>query len=375
MFDGGIVVRQGVRWLRAVAVLALVWMGGPVSAATVSAAGGTTVGPAQINAIGHPRLCWQATGNGAPVVLAACDSAVQAQQWSLTPDGVLMNGIGYCLEALTGEHHGVPLYIDFADQCGGDRGQVWQYDGRTGQLTNAGTSICAGLSGQVSAGTEIERLTCRTSPRWSIGYSAVTVKPGTGVGRVGGTFNASVTVANAASAQMAYGVTVSLTVPGALALTGLRATAGWTCDLRTVSCTGNLPSGASGQIDAAGRVPGDVRPGASFPVSAHVSVNGTSQQAGTVPTAASWRIAVHAAPPGSTSARQASSGSTVSSPLVAVVAGIFIVGTALLITAARRKPHPARPRGRHVASKAALPPRTPPPTAVPMRRKRREPVR
>jgi len=34
--------------------------GGPASAS-----GGTTVGPMQINPVGHPRLCWQATGNGA----------------------------------------------------------------------------------------------------------------------------------------------------------------------------------------------------------------------------------------------------------------------------------------------------------------------
>ena len=273
---------------------------GATSAATTSAAGGTTIGPVQINAVGHPGLCWESTGNGAPVALASCDSAIQDQQWSLTPNGVLMNGIGYCLEALTGQQHGVPLYIDFADQCGGDSGQVWQYDGRTGQLSNAGTSICAGLSGPVYSGVEIERLTCRNSPRWSIGYSAVTLKPGTGSGPVGGTFSASVTVANAASAQLAYGVIVRLTLPHALALADLHGTggaAGWACDLRTVTCTGSLPSGASGHIEVTGRVPPDVRPGASYPVSAHVSVAGTSQQAGTVRTTASLRVAVHAAPP------------------------------------------------------------------------------
>jgi hypothetical protein len=339
----------------AVAVLALVQLGGPASAATMSAAGGTTVGPAQINTIGHPGLCWQATGNGAPIVLATCDAALQSQQWSLTGNGVVMNGIGYCLEALTGQQHGVPLYIDFADQCGGDRGQVWQYNGRTGQLSNAGTSICASLSSPVSSGVQIERLTCRNGPRWSIGYSAVTLQPGTGRGPVGGTFNASVAVANAASAQMAYGVTVRLTLPRALALTGLHGTdgaAGWSCDLRTVTCTGSLPSGASGDIDVTGRVPDDVRPGASYPVSAHVSVDGTSQQPGTVQTTASLRVAVHAAPPGAAGTGQAGSQSMVSSPLVAVVAGILVLGTALLAAAARRKPHPANRRGRHVARKA-----------------------
>ena len=328
--------------------------GRPASAATTSAAGGTTIGPVQINAIGHPGLCWESTGNGAPVALAVCDSAIQDQQWSLTPNGVLMNGIGYCLEALTGQQHGVPLYIDFADQCGGDRGQVWQYDGRTGQLSNAGTSICAGLSGPVYSGVQIERLTCRNSPRWSIGYSAVTLKPGTGSGPVGGIFSASVTVANAASAQLAYGVIVRLTLPRALALAGLHGTggaAGWACDLRTVTCTGSLPSGASGHIEVTGRVPGDVRPGASYPVSAHVSVAGTSQQPGTVRTTASLAVAVHAAPPAAAGARQAGSGSIVSSPLLATVAGVLVLGTVLLVAAARRKSHPAKRRGLHVACK------------------------
>jgi Ricin-type beta-trefoil lectin domain len=377
---GGIVASRGVRWLGVVvagAVLALIQMGGPASAATMSAAGGTTIGPFQINAVGHPDLCWESTGNGGPVALAACDSAIQDQQWSLTPDGVLMNGIGYCLEALTGQPHGVPLYIDFADQCAGDRGQVWQYNGRTGQLSNAGGSICAGLEGSVVSGAQIERLTCRNDPRWSIGYGAVTLQPGTGGGPVGGTFSASVTVANAASAQMAYGVTVRLAVPRALTLTGLHGTggaAGLACDLRTATCTGNLPSGASGPIAVAGRVPGDVRPGASYPMSADVSVGGTSQQPGTVRTTASLRVAVHAAPPAAAGADQRGSQSIVSSPLIAVVAGILVLGTALLVTAARRKQHPAKRRGRHVASKALQPP-TPSPSDVPLRRKRREPVR
>jgi hypothetical protein len=374
------VARQGVRWLRAivaVAVLALVQLGGPASAAVMSAAGGTTIGPVQISAIGHRDLCWESTGNGATVALATCDSAIQDQQWSLTPDGVLMNGIGYCLEALPGQPHGVPLYIDFADQCGGDRGQVWQYNGRTGQLVNAGTSICAGLEGSVVSGAQIVRLTCRNGPRWSIGYSAVTVAPGTGSGPVGGTFNASVTVANAATAQMAYGATVRLTVPRALALTGLHGTggaAGLACNLRTATCTGTLPSGASGRIDVAGRVPGDVRPGASYPVSAHVSVGGTSQQPGTVRTTASLRVAVHAAPPAAVGAEQRGSQSIVSSPLIAVVAGILVLGTVLLVAAARRKQHPAKGRGRHVASKE-LPPPASSPSAVPLRWKGREPGR
>ena len=53
----------------------------------------------QISALGHPRLCWQAAGNGSAVTLEHCDRMLQGQQWSLTPDGVLMNGNGYCTPA------------------------------------------------------------------------------------------------------------------------------------------------------------------------------------------------------------------------------------------------------------------------------------
>jgi hypothetical protein len=105
-----------VRWFRAVCAVAVVTLalppGGDAAAAVSSpAGGGTTIGPVQINAIGHPRLCWQATGNGAPIVLAARDSALPTQQWSLTADGVMMNGFGYCLEARPGQPRGVPLDI------------------------------------------------------------------------------------------------------------------------------------------------------------------------------------------------------------------------------------------------------------------------
>lgn len=62
-----------------------------------------------------------------------------------------MNGIGYCLEARSGQPAGVPLFIDFASQCGGSRGQVWRYTGTTGHLSSLGS--CAGLAGRVSAGS------------------------------------------------------------------------------------------------------------------------------------------------------------------------------------------------------------------------------
>jgi len=64
----------------------------------------------------------------------------------------------------------------------------------------------------------------------------------------------------------------------------------------------------------------------------------------------------------------------VSSPLIAVVAGILVLGTVLMIVATRRKPNHSKQRGRHVASRP-LPPPALPPGAVPIRRKGREPVR
>ena len=143
-----------------------------------------------------PRLCWQAGGNGSGVTLERCDPALQGQQWSLTSDGVVMNGNGYCLEA----GPATALYIDFAGQCAGDgpepgsgpgqggRGQVWQY--RAGQLASAGTGACAGPGGPVAPGAPILRRPCSSlgpaGSRWSIGYSAVTVKPGPGPGAIAG---------------------------------------------------------------------------------------------------------------------------------------------------------------------------------------------
>ncbi len=210
---------------------------GPARASGSTRAAGPAIGPVQINLVGHPRLCWQAGGNGSDVTLERCDPAVAGQQWSLTSNGVVMNGNGYCLEA------GLPaaLYIDFAGQCAGEgsgngqigRGQVWQY--RAGQLASAGTGACAGAGRPVAPGAPVVRRPC-SSPgpagsRWSIGYSAVTVAPGPGGGAIGGpadrpqpasgaiggpargAFTASVTVANAASAPAAYGVAVTFSLP------------------------------------------------------------------------------------------------------------------------------------------------------------------
>jgi hypothetical protein len=301
----------------------------------------------QINPVGHPHLCWQAGGNGSGVTLERCDPVLQGQQWSLTSDGVVMNGNGYCLEAGPAS----ALYIDFAGQCAGSgpgpgqggRGQVWQY--RAGQLASAGTGACAGPGGPVAAGAPILRRPCPAGSRWSIGYSAVTVAPGPGGGQRGpdgGTFTASVTVADAASAQAAYGVAVTFSLPPHLSASGLHVTlpraAGWTCDVRRVTCTGTLPSGASGQVAVTGLL-GAARPGGSYTVRARAAVTGTSQRPGTPRTATtSLTVPVHSAP-----AHPAAH-----SPLLPIAAaGALLLAGALLVYITRRRPrHAARPRSR-----------------------------
>jgi hypothetical protein len=74
--------------VNAVEVLALILFGLLLGATAPASAGtGTTIGPMQIKPIGHPDLCWQAFGNGAPIQLETCDPALQNQVWSLTPNG------------------------------------------------------------------------------------------------------------------------------------------------------------------------------------------------------------------------------------------------------------------------------------------------
>jgi hypothetical protein len=365
------VPRVGIRRLGA--ALATAFLGATIAAAlpasTPSAgaapAGGTTStnGAAQINVLGHPSLCWQAWGNGSPVTLATCDAASQGQQWSLSDDGVLLNGNGYCLEAAA--TRGAPLFIDFAGQCGGGRGQVWRY--RSGQLASPATGACAGLSGRAQAGASLVRRPCpsaKTAERpstthWSIGYSAVTLTPGTGSGPAGGTFTSSLTVANAASAQAAYGVAVRLTLPpgshptslhtsgpdatGSSTASGPDATgpdasgsstaSGWTCDLRTVTCTGNLVAGASGRITLAGALPSGAQSGGSVAVAARVTVTGTSQRPGHHRTTATVAVAVQAPAPAPASGPAGRPGL----PLIAVAAGALLLGGLVLVGLTRRR--------------------------------------
>jgi hypothetical protein len=265
-----------------------------------------------------------------------------------------MNGNGYCLEA----GPATALYIDFAGQCAGSgpgprpgheqggRGQVWQY--RAGQLASAGTGACAGPGGPVAAGAPILRRPCSSlgpaDSRWSIGYSAVTMAPGPGRGQSGpdgGTFTASVTVTDAVSAQAAYGVAVTFSLPPHLSASGLHVTgaAGWICDVRRVTCTGTLPSGASGQVTVTGRL-GAARPGTSCTVRARAAVTGTSQRPGAHSiTSASLTVPVRPAPP-----RPAARSALL--PIAAVAAALLLAGGLLLYLARRRPRHAARSRSR-----------------------------
>ncbi|HYZ57895.1 MAG TPA: RICIN domain-containing protein [Streptosporangiaceae bacterium] len=317
---------------------------------TSQPAAGTNIGPAQINLLRRPGLCWQANGNGAPITLENCDTAIQAQQWTLTSNGVLMNGIGYCLEAGTGPvSGGVPLYVDFAGQCGGSARQIWQFSGTTGELASPRASVCAGVGGQPVPGAEVVRRACAgtaTGRRWSFGYSAVTLAAGTGSGRAGGAFTASVTAANAVSAQAAYGVTVRFGLRRGLSVTSLRASAGlvgWTCIRQTLTCSGTLPAGVAGRIDVAGRLPAGARRGRVHAVSARVSVTGTSQVPWVAHATAAVAVAVLAAAPAVTGAGPQGSRPSASSPagvglrIVAIIAGVFLLlGGGLLVSVTQR---------------------------------------
>ena len=273
-------------------------------------------------------------------MLEACDPSLRNQEWSLTPDGVLMNGIGYCLEALPSQPHGTPLYIDFAGQCDGSRGQVWTYTGGTGRLSSSGTGICAVPGGPIAAGTQVVRAACRPHGlRWSIGYSAVTLAAGPGSRSARGSYSASVTVANAASAQTAYGVAMTFRLPRSLAATAMHAVggaSGFRCDVQALTCTGTLPAGTSGRIDISGRLPRDAAPDASYTVSARAAVRDTSQLPGAVPTTALVKVSAAAAAPA-----PATGGGVrpLSVPVLVLIVGILLLGGSVLLgIAARRRP-------------------------------------
>ena len=133
--------------------------------ASAAVASPAQTGPYQVSAGGAPGLCWQAAANGSPVTLEHCDRAAQGQQWTLTSDGVFMNGNGYCLEAGTGDS----LFIGFDGQCGGAAdGQQWAFSG--GQLRSRAGTGCAAPAGPLVPGTAIVTGACGRA-RWGFGPS------------------------------------------------------------------------------------------------------------------------------------------------------------------------------------------------------------
>jgi hypothetical protein len=320
------VPRAGLTRLLAAALggLAAAVLSSPGVVWAADSTGGPVAGPAQINAPGQPGLCWQAEGNGSPVTLEHCDQGVQGQQWTLNGDGVLLNGNGYCLEAGTGGS----LFAGFDGQCdGGETGQQWAFSGTTGQLSSRGPAGCAGPDGALEPGTAIVAGACDSSARWSFGYSAVTLAAGSGTGTAGGPYRAVVTAANGASAQTAYGVSVRLTAPSGLRVTGLTGPgAAWTCRVTTMTCTGTLAAGTAAAITMTGRVPAGVRPGRSYRVTATASVQGTSPAPDAKPAQVAARVTVGR---GTQPSVKSKSGAAAAGPTAGQASG----GTAALMTA------------------------------------------
>ena len=196
-----------------------------------------------------------------------------------------------------------------------------------------------------------DALTAREASRWSIGRSAVTLTASRGQGPVvpvGGIFGASVTVANAASAQAAYGVSVTFALPPGVSASSLHAATGPSpprsgppgsglprsglprsglhCDVSTLSCTGTLPAGTSRRITLTGPVPAAVRPGDTYPVRARASVTGTTQRSRTARTTASLTVTVAPAAPQPRSPL----------PLIAAAAALLLLAGGILLLTTRR---------------------------------------
>ena len=344
----------------------------------------------QISALGHPRLCWEAGGNGSGVTLEHCDRVLQGQQWSLTPNGVLMNGNGYCLEAVPGR----PLFIDFAAQCAGTPGQTWHY--RSSHLTSPvpGTTAASGTSATAPAPVPPPPARWCPAPRSSgapapsrlrlawcpAGASATAPSP----------WRLAVAAARPAGLRRPGHRRQRRLRPGRLrrlrhphpppgvAASTLRATpgpsptrhrppryvhlrhvnshglesgssrpgssvsgpsgSGLRCNVRTLSCTGTLPPGASRQITLTGPVPAAIRPGDSYPLRVHASVTGTAQRSRTARTTASVTVTVGPAAPQPRSPL----------PLIAGAAVLLLAGSLLILITRRTRTRTKSP-SRHRA--------------------------
>jgi hypothetical protein len=152
-----------------------------------------------------------------------------------------------------------------------------------------------------------------------------------------------VTVANATSAQSAYGVTVAFGLPRSLAAAGLQpagATSGFRCNVRTATCTGTLAAGSSGHIDISGRLPAGAAAGDSYALTARATVGDTSQRSSTARLTASVKVLVGAAAPA-----PATEGVILplSMPLLILIVVILFLGGGLLVGLAARRRSSRRP--------------------------------
>jgi hypothetical protein len=336
------------------------------------------VGPALISPLGHPRLCWQAGGNGSAIGLAACDAAIQGQLWTFTGNGVVMNGNGYCLQnggaGGSAQAQAGSLFLSFSGQCAGAASQTWTFSGVSNVIRNPAAGLCAGPQGGADIpGAVIVGLPCgraRSGDRWSFGTSRLTLSgPGraaSGRGRGGSAavpgaaaagarrdFTATVTVTNAAGAMTAYGAAVWLQQPQGLTVTALAgggSLSGWACTVRALRCQGSLAGGLSGQITISGTVTG--RPAAQAIMVrgavTHTNLARRGVRPAVVPVHVSTVAAGGSLPGGG--ARSAPASSVAKFGLIIAIV-LVVVGIALALLA-RRRP---RPPAAHAAATPAYP--------------------
>jgi hypothetical protein len=352
----------------AAAVLALTAAGaGPALAAAAGPAHAAVrqgpvapAGPAPISPLGHPRLCWEAWGNGTPVTLESCERALQGQQWTFTGH-VLMNGNGYCLQnggAAAAGMKPAQLYLSFSGQCGGAPTQLWSLAGLAGQVRNGKAGLCAYARGGLVPGAVIVGLRCGSGPgwdTWSQGTSAVKLSAATPsstpTGHVAASgqraFSGQLTLSNGLRAMTAYGVSVSVRAPRGLHVTRLTAAgglAGWTCTARALDCRGNLAGGGRGEITMAGTVASSVTGrAAADAITVRAAVTRTNQSRRRLTARVPVRVYTAAAgTAGQDTGHGSGSNHVVTFAVIAAVV-LLIAGTALAVVTRRRPGPPVMP--------------------------------
>jgi hypothetical protein len=328
--------------------------------------GPAPVGPAPVSPLGHPRLCWQAEGNGSSVTLEACNTAIQGQLWTFTGNGIVMNGNGYCLQNGTASPgQAPPLFLSFSGQCAGAASQTWKFSGVTNAIRNPAAGVCARAQGGAYVpGAQIIALPCgsaATAERWSFGVSDLRLSAPRGRVQLPGqspaaggsaatsgkrAFTAQVTVANGAKAMTAYDASVSLRLPHGLTatrLTGTGSLSSWTCTVRTLRCRGNLAGGFSGLVTVSGTVTSRPAP-RSVTVRATVARTNESRhdvRRVTVPVRVLAAVAAGTGGGVLAGGPHGPAGGRVAT--YAIVAGLLVLVGIVLAVVTRRQPRPRAP--------------------------------